>query len=80
MCLVLFVSALDSVDSDSMWQMAAADVMPPPKFLRLIKAHYALTKVKVLATGGDSMTFEIRSGVRQKCALSLSTLFNYITD
>ncbi len=33
----------------------------------------------VRASGSDSMPFEIRSGVRQGCALS-PTLFNYIID
>ncbi len=35
--------------------------------------------MKVRASGSDSIPFEIRSGVRQVCALSL-TLFNYIID
>ncbi len=35
--------------------------------------------MKVRANGSDSMPFEIRSGVRQGCALS-PTLFNYIID
>ncbi len=36
-------------------------------------------KVKVKASGSDSVPFEIRSGVRQGCALS-PTLFNCIID
>ncbi len=35
--------------------------------------------MKVGASGGDSMSFEIRFGVRQGCALS-PTLFNYMID
>ncbi len=35
--------------------------------------------VKARASGGESTPFEIRSGVRQGCALS-PTLFNYIID
>ncbi len=56
----------------------AADGMPP-KLLRLIKAYYSSTKMKVRASGSDSMPFEIHSGVQQGCALS-PTLFNYIID
>ncbi len=63
-CFVDFVSAFDSVDR----QIMVADGMPP-KLLRLIKAHYSSTKMKVMASGRDSMPFEIRSGVRQGCAL-----------
>ncbi len=74
MCFVHFASAFDSVDRDSQWQIMAVDGMPP-KLLRLIKAHYSSTEMKVRASGSDSMPFEIRSGVRQGCALS-STLFN----
>ncbi len=56
----------------------AADGIPP-KLLRLIKTYYSSTKMKVRVSGSDSMHFEIRSGVRQGCALS-PTLFNYILD
>ncbi len=54
----------------------AADVMPT-KLLRHIKPYYTSTKVNVKASGGDSLSFEIRPGVQQECSLS-STLFNYI--
>ncbi len=56
-----------------------ADDGVPPKLLRLIKAYYALTKMKVRASGHDSMPFEIRSGVRKGWALS-PTLFSFIID
>ncbi len=78
MCFVDFAFAFDSVDRDSLWQIMAVDGVPP-KLLRLIKAYYSSTKMKVRASGSDSMPFEIRSGVRQGCALS-PTLFNYIID
>ncbi len=78
MCFVDFASAFDSVDRDSLWRIMAADGMPS-KLLRLIKAYYASTKIKVRESGGDSMPFEIRSGVRQGCALS-PTLFNHKID
>ncbi len=69
MCFVDFASAFDSVDRDSLWRIMAADGMPP-KLLRLIKAHYSSTKMKVKASGSDSMP---------QCALS-PTLFIYIID
>ncbi len=78
MCFVDFASAFDSVDRDSLWQIMAVDGMPP-KLSRLIKAYYASTKVKVRASGSDSMPFEIRSGGRKGCALS-PTRFSYIID
>ncbi len=78
MCFVDFASAFDSVDRDSLWRIMAADGMPP-KLLRLIKAYYSSTKMKVRASGSDSMPFEIHTGVRKECALS-TTLFNYIID
>ncbi len=40
---------------------------------------YGSTKMKVRASEGDSMPFEIRSSVRQRCAIS-PTLFNCIID
>ncbi len=58
--------------------LMAADGIPP-KLLRLIKAYYSSTKIKVRASGSDPMLFEIHSGVRQECTLS-PTLFNYIID
>ncbi len=63
MCFVDFASAFHSVDRDSLWQIMAADGMPP-KLLRLIKAYYSSTKMKVRASGSDSIPFEIRSSVR----------------
>ncbi len=59
------------MDRDYLWRIMTADGMPP-KLL-------GLTKMKVRASGSDSMPFEIRSGVRQGCAL-YPTLFNYIID
>ncbi len=78
MCLVDFASAFNSVDRDSLWRILAVEGMPP-KLLRLIEAYYSSTKMKIRASGSDSMPFEIRSGVRQGCGLS-PTLFNYIID
>ncbi len=77
-CFVDFASAFDSVDRDFLWQIMVVDGMPP-KLLSLIKAYYSSTKMKVRASGSDSMPLKIRSGVRQGCALS-PTLFNYIID
>ncbi len=78
MCLVDFASACDSVDRDPLWRKMAANKLPP-KLLRLNKANYASTKMKVRANGSDSMSLEIRSGVRQGRAFPPS-LFNYIID
>ncbi len=78
MCFVDVASAFDSADRDSLWRIMAADGIPP-KLLRLIKAYYSSTKMKARASGSDSMPFEVRSGVRQGCALS-PTLFTYIID
>ncbi len=78
MCFVDFASAFEPVDRDSLWWIMAVDGMPP-KLLRLIKTCYASTKIKASASGSDSMSFEIRSGVRQGCALS-PTFFNYRID
>ncbi len=78
MLFVDFASAFDSVGRDCLWRVMASDGMAP-KLLRLIKAYYSSTKMKVRASGSDSMPFEIRSGVRQRCAIS-PTLFNYIID
>ncbi len=64
MCFVDFASAFDSVDRDSLWRIMAAEGMPP-KLLRLIKAFYSSTKMKVRASGSDTMPFEIRSSVRR---------------
>ncbi len=78
LCFVDFAAALDSVDRDSFWRIMAADGMPPtPELLRLIRTYYASTKMKIRASGSDSMSFEIRSGVRQGHAPILS---NYIIN
>ncbi len=60
MCCVDFASAFDSVDRDSLWRIMEADGMPP-KLLRLIKAYYSSSKMKVMASGSDSMHPEIYS-------------------
>ncbi len=62
MCFVDFAPSFDSVDRDSLWRIMVANGMPP-KLLRLIKAYYALTRMKVGASESDSAPFEIRSGV-----------------
>ncbi len=54
MCFANFTSAFDSVDRDSLWRIMAADGMLP-KLLRVIKAYYLSTKMKVRASGSDSM-------------------------
>ncbi len=77
MCFIDFACAFDSVDKDSLWWIMVADGIPP-KLLRLIKAYYASTKMKVKASGIDSMSFEIRSGVRQGCPLSPTYINNII--
>ncbi len=64
MCFVDFASMFDSVDRDSLWWIMAAEGMPP-KLLRLIKAFYSSTKMKVRAGGSDTMSFKIRSSVRR---------------
>ncbi len=56
MCFVDFASAFDSVDRDSLWHIIAVDGMPP-KLLKLIKAYYSSTNMKVRASGSDSMSF-----------------------
>ncbi len=60
MCFVDFAFAFDSVDRDSLWEIMAADGVPPT-LLRLIKAYYSSTKMMVRASGIDSMPFESRS-------------------
>ncbi len=59
--------------------MCFFDFGMPPKDLRLIKTYYASYKMKVSSNGGDSMYFEIRSGVRQGYTFS-PTLVNRIID
>ncbi len=61
-CFVAFTSAFDSIDKDFLWRIMAADGMPP-ELLKPIKAFYASTKMKTRASGGASVSFEIRSGV-----------------
>ncbi len=50
MCFADFVSAFDSVDRDSLWRTMAVDGIPH-KPLRLVKAYYASTKMKVRGSG-----------------------------
>ncbi len=69
LCFDDFASVFDSVDRYPLWRIMAADEMPP-KLMRLIKAYYSSTKMKVRTNGSGSMPFEIRSGVRYECALS----------
>ncbi|CAE1245220.1 unnamed protein product [Acanthosepion pharaonis] len=51
----------------------------PAKLLRLIKVYYRSTRNRVRAYGEESETFEVKTGVRQGCALS-PALFNYTID
>ncbi len=69
LCFDDFASAFDSVGRYPLWRIMAADGMPP-KRMRLIKAYYSSTKMKVRTNGSGSMPLEIRSGVRYECALS----------
>ncbi len=78
MCFVDFASAFDPMGGDTLWRIMAADGMPA-KLLGLVKAYYASTKAKVRASGGDSLSFEIGSGVWLECTHP-PTLFNYIVD
>ncbi len=77
MGFVDFAAAFDPVDRSSLWGIMAADGMPA-KLLRLIKAHETSTKAKVGASGGESLSLELRPGVQhheprtgQKCLVSL---------
>ncbi len=78
MRFVDFASVFDPVDGDFLRQIMAADGMPQ-KLLGLIKAYCSSTKMKVRASGSDSMPFEIRSAVQQGCALSPTPII-YIID
>ncbi len=69
-CFGEFASAFESVDGDSLRWIMVVDGMLF-KLLGLIKAYYKSTKIKVRASGCDSVSFGIRSGVRQGCVLSL---------
>ncbi len=51
----------------------------PAKLSRMIRPYYASTKAKDRASGGDSLTFEVRYAVRQGFTLS-HTLINYIIN
>ncbi len=71
-----FATALDSVDRGSLWRIMAADRISA----KLVKAYYVFTKTNVRAWGGgDSLSFEIHSGVRQGFPFS-RTPFNYTID
>ncbi len=53
------------------------------KLLRLIEAYYASTRVKIRGSGGevrvgDSLSFEMRSGVRHRCAISPFLFYSFI--
>ncbi|CAE1235515.1 unnamed protein product [Acanthosepion pharaonis] len=73
-----YAAAFDSVDRGSLWRIMEADGMPA-KLLRLIKSYYRSTRARLCAYGEESETFEVKTGVRQGCALS-PTLFNYTID
>ncbi len=78
MCFVDFASVFDAVHREPLWRIMAADGMPSA-LLRLINAYYASTKMKVRTCRGDSLSFEVRSCVRQGCAL-FPILFNDINE
>ena len=50
-----------------------------PKMIRLLRAYYEQTRARVRAYGELSEFLDIRTGVRQGCALS-PTLFNFAID
>ena len=78
LCFIDFAAAFDSLDRSSLWKIMEADGIPP-KLLRMIQAYYHSTCTTVRVNGIESETFEVRTGVRQGCALS-PTLFNYAVD
>ncbi len=51
----------------------------PPKLLRLIKAYYSSTKMKVRARRSDSMPFEIRPAFDKDVLSPLPSLITYST-
>ncbi len=79
MCFVDFAADFDPVERDSLWRIIMAAGGMCAKFVRLIRAYYASTKTRARASGGNSLSFEVRSGVRQECTLS-PILFNNIID
>ncbi len=50
------------------------------KVLRLIKVYYVPITMKVRSSWGDSLSFEIRSGVRQEYALAYPPKLHYRLD
>ncbi len=59
-----------------LWVVMEADGFPP-KLLRLVQAHYLLTKSRVRARGGASALLEVPTGVWQGSPLS-PTLFTFV--
>ncbi len=79
LCFMGFTSALHFVGRDYIWRIMAADGVPA-KLFRLIKAYYPSTKAKVRVSwgGGESLSFEMRSGIRHGFALSPARFYYII--
>ncbi len=50
-----------------------------PNLLRLAKAHYKSTKMRITASNGASMSLEIQFSMQFRWTL-FTTLFNFIID
>ena len=73
-----FKQAYDSIHRPSVWSILL-EFGIPMKLIRLIKLCLSDTKAKVKVGGKTSEAFEIKSGLRQGCVLSV-LLFNFVME
>lgn len=70
-----FEMAFDSIHRDSLWNILRKYGIPQ-HIVDLIKTFYANFKCRV---GNSSLTFQVKTGVRQGCVMS-ALLFNIVID
>ena len=68
-----FEKAFDSLDSDSLWKLLRHYGVPD-KIVKIIRNSYKGRTCRVELQGQLSDSFEVRTGVRQRCLLSLISL------
>ena len=78
LCFVDLIKAYDSVDCAALLAVLRSFAVPN-QLVNLVGELYSGTKCRVRTTEGTSEAFEVKTGLRQGCILSL-LLFNCFLD
>ena len=78
MCFIAFSKSFDCVDHPTLWNMME-EMGIPEHMVKVIRSLYTNQEAKVRTEYGDTESFSIGKGVRQRCVLS-PYLFNLYSE